>query len=183
LGLLSVHFQGGIVFIANRPLDGIPELRALATRIPTLQLTATNQELAALMRSVSEEGFRVLLQKRDLKEMTPAQCREVCEYLIDQIHSLSRNLDMRLLVNSFRDYLQFLDGETQTHWNDLVKSDLKQQVVVPESRSERLARERRIALEIAAMPDLCAAERERLFKEQTGTSARGYRRRLNEARG
>jgi hypothetical protein len=55
-------------------------------------------------------------------------------------------------------------------------------VVVPESRSERLARERQIALEIAARPGLSAAERERMFKEKTGTSGRGYRRRLQEAR-
>jgi hypothetical protein len=107
LGPLSFVFQGGIIFIGNCPLGGVPELRALQTRIPALQLTATNQELAALMRLVSEEGFRVLLKKRDLKSMSPAQCREVCEYLIGTIHSLSRNLDMRLLVNSFRDYLQY----------------------------------------------------------------------------
>jgi hypothetical protein len=179
---LSFYFEGGIIFIGNRPLDSVPELRALQTRIPTLQLTATNHELAALMRSVSEEGFRVLLQQRDLKSMTPALCAEVCEHLIAEIHSLARNLDMRLLVNSFRDYLQFQDGEAQTHWRDLVKSELKQRVMIAESRAERLAREQRIALEIAAMPSLSATERENLFQERTGTSGRGYRRRLEECR-
>jgi hypothetical protein len=179
---LSFYFEGGIIFIGNRPLEGVPELRAIQTRIPTLQLTATNHELAALMRSVSEEGFRVLLQQRDLKSMTAAQCSEVCEHLIAEIHSLARNLNMRLLVNSFRDYLQYQDGEAQTHWTDLVRSELKQAVTIPESRSERLARERRIALEIAALPALPAAERERLFQERTGTSGRGYRRRLEECR-
>src|ERR1043165_2653327 len=179
---LSFNFEGGIVFIGNRPLDSVPELRALQTRLPTLQLTATNQELAALMRCVSEEGFRVLLQQRELKSMSAAQCHEVCEFLIGEINSLARNLDMRLLVNSFRDFLQFQAGETQTHWHDLVKSELKQQVVVPESRSERLARELQIALEIAAMPDLSTKEREELFKEKTGKHGRGYRRRLQDAR-
>jgi hypothetical protein len=52
----------------------------------------------------------------------------------------------------------------------------------PESRSERLARERWIALEIAALTALSAGERERLFQERTGTSGRGYRRRLEECR-
>lgn len=179
---LSFYFEGGIIFIGNRPLDSVPELRAIQTRIPTLQLTATNLEIAALMRSVSEEGFQVLLQQRDLKSMTSDQCSEVCEHLIAQIHSLARNLDMRLLVNSFRDYLQYQDGQAQTHWKDLVKSELKQQVIVPESRSERLARERLIALEIAAMPNLSSAEQERLFQTRTGTSGRGYRRRLQESR-
>jgi hypothetical protein len=48
--------------MAMRGGNGVPELRAIQTRIPTLQLTATNQELAALMRSVSQQGFQVLLQ-------------------------------------------------------------------------------------------------------------------------
>jgi hypothetical protein len=157
-------------------------LRAIQTRIPTLQLTATNQELAALMRSVSEQGFQVLLQQRDLRAMTPDQCAEVCEYLIAETHSLARNLDMRLLVNSFRDYLQYQDGQSQTHWQDLVKSELRQQATVPESRSQRLVRERQVALRVAALPGLSGAERERLFQEQTGTSGRGYRRRLEESR-
>ena len=89
---------------------------------------------------------------------------------------------MRLLVNSFRDFLQYQDGETKTHWHDLIRSELKQRVTVPESRSERLARERQIAISIAAMPGLSSAEREQKFQQQTGTSGRGYRRRLAESR-
>jgi hypothetical protein len=179
---LAFNFDGGIIMIGNRSLDDVPELRALQTRIPTLQLAATNQELAALMRSVSEDGFRVLLQQRGLKSIKPAQCLEICEYLIAEINSLAKNLDMRLLVNACRDYLQYHDGETKTHWQDLLKSELKQQVVVPESKPERLVRERQIALEIAAMPGLSGAEREKLFTEKTGTSGRGYHRRLEECR-
>lgn len=179
---LSVCFEGGIILIGNRKLDNFPELRAIQSRIPTLQLTATNLELAALMRSVSEDGFRVLVPKHNLKSMTPTQCSEVCEFLISEIHSLARNLDMRLLVNSFRDYIQPEDGEAQTHWKDLVRSELKQQTTMPESRHDRLARKREIALEIAGMTELSATEKERLFEEKTGTSGRGYRRRLQEAR-
>jgi hypothetical protein len=182
-GALSFDFEGGVVMIGNRSLETVPELKALQSRIPALQLTATNQELAALMRSVSDEGFRLLLHKRGLGSMSPEECHEVCEFLIAEILPLARNLDMRLLVNSFRDYIQFQDGETSTHWKDLVRSELKQQVTVPESRAERLARERQIALEVAAIPDLSAEERERLFTERTGTSGRGYRRRLQESRG
>jgi hypothetical protein len=180
---LSFVFDGGIILIGNRQLDGIPELRAIQSRIPTLQLMATKNELAALMRLVSEDGFRVLVQKRDLKSMTQTQCLEVCEFLITEIHSLARNLDMRLLVNSFRDYIQYADGEAQSHWQDLIKSDLRRQVTIPESRDERIARERQVALEIAAMTALSGAEKERLFEEKTGTCGRGYRRRLEEARG
>ena len=55
-------------------------------------------------------------------------------------------------------------------------------MTIPESRTERLARERQVALEIAVMADLSASQREALFHERTGTSGRGYRRRLQEAR-
>jgi hypothetical protein len=181
-GRLSFVFEGGIIMIGNRPLETVPELKAIQSRIPALQLVATNQELAALMRSVSEGGFRLLLQQRGLRSMSPTQCHEVCEFLIAEILPLARNLDMRFLVNAFRDYLQDQDGETLVHWKDLIRSELKQQVMVPESQAERLARERQAALEIAALPGLTAAERERLFKEKTGRSERAYRRRLLEAR-
>jgi hypothetical protein len=181
--VLSFDFEGGIIMIGNRSLETVPELKAVQSRIPTMQLTATNAELAALMRSVSEEGFRLLLQQRGLRSMSPAHCQEVCEFLIAEILPLARNLDMRLLVNAFRDYLQFQDGETgTTHWKDLVRSELTRQATVPESRAERLARERQVVLEIAAVPGLTAAERERRFHELTGTSGRGFRRRLEEAR-
>jgi hypothetical protein len=179
---MTFDFEGGIIMTGNRSLDAVPELRAVQSRIPCLQLTVTNEELAALMRSVSEHGFRLLLKQRGLRSMSPAQCQEVCEFVIAEILPLSRNLDMRFLVNAFRDFLQYQDGKTSTHWQDLVRSDLKQQVTVPESRTDRLARERQIALEIAALPDLSAAERERLFHERTQKSGRAYRRRLADAR-
>jgi hypothetical protein len=114
--------------------------------------------------------------------MSPAQCEEVCEFLIAEVLPLAKNLDMRFLTNAFRDRLQYQDGQTSTHWMDLIRSEVKQQAAVPESRADRLARERQIALEIAGLPDLTAARREQLFKDRTGTSARGYRRRLQEAR-
>ena len=69
---MSFCFDGGIIMISNRPLDNVSELRAIQSRIPTLQLTASNPELAALMRWVSEDGFRVLLRKRDMKSLSPA---------------------------------------------------------------------------------------------------------------
>jgi hypothetical protein len=181
-GPLTFNFDGGIIMIGNRSLETIPELKAIQSRIPALQLTATNAELAALMRQVSEEGFRFLLQQRGLRSMSPKQCKEVCEFLIAEILPLARSLDMRFLVNAFRDYLQHQDGETRTHWQDLIRSELKQQATVPESQADRLARERQIALEIAALPSLTAAERAQRFNERTGTSIRGYRRRLQEAR-
>src|SRR5262249_8608173 len=98
-GPRTFDFEGGIIMIGNRPLGAVPELKAIQSRIPALRLTATNAELAALMRSISEDGFRIPLQQRGLRSMAPSQCREVCEFLIAEILPLARNLDMRFLVN------------------------------------------------------------------------------------
>jgi hypothetical protein len=114
--------------------------------------------------------------------MAPTHCLEVCEFLIAEILPLARNLDMRFLVNGFRDYIQYQDGETKTHWKDLIRSELKQQVTVPESRAERITRKQQIALEIAAIPNLSSAERMRRYEELTGEDGRGYYRYLKRAR-
>ena len=65
----SFIFTGGIIMIANRPLDDLPELRALRTRIACMQLRATDGELTALMRSVALKGF-----EHEGRVMTPAEC-------------------------------------------------------------------------------------------------------------
>ncbi len=178
----SFQFEGGIILVGNRPLSSVPEVSATKNRFPVLQLAATNEELAALMRSVSEQGFQLQLRKRGLRAMTPDQALEVCEFLIAEVRSLARNLDMRLLIRAFQDYLQYQDCEATTHWKDLVRSELQQRAMVPMSRADRLAHETQVAMEIAAVPDLSASERERRFTEETGTSGRGYRRRLEAAR-
>jgi hypothetical protein len=94
-------FTGGVILIGNRRLETIPELAALATRITVLQLVATFAEVAALMRSVALEGFAF---GQDF--VTPKECTQVAEYIIDRMHALDRPLDMRTYVNGVKDYLQ-----------------------------------------------------------------------------
>src|SRR5205823_5146128 len=52
----SFFFAGGIIMVANRPLDDWPELEAVKTRIACMQLHASDHELAALMRTISLSG-------------------------------------------------------------------------------------------------------------------------------
>jgi hypothetical protein len=87
-----------------------------------------------------------------------------------------------VLANAFRNYLQFADGKTKTHWKDLIRSQLRQLVTVPESRAQRIARKQQIALEIAAIPNQSSAEKMRLYEELTGEDGRGYYRSLKRAR-
>jgi hypothetical protein len=142
---------GGIILIANRPLDDLPELRAIGTRVAALHHHVTNAEMAALMRQVAAKGYR-----HGDQALSPDECREVAAAVVDYSARLQKNLDMRLLVNTFLDRLQWAAGQAETHWRDLLVSRMKERaVVVPsrrESRAARKAREAEFARSITSLP-------------------------------
>jgi hypothetical protein len=102
----EVDFEGGIVLISNRALGNLPEMQALATRIPSLDIDVTTAEIAALMRSVGRRGYQV-----GETQMGPAECLEVVEFIISESTQRSRPLDMRLLINGYADRLQSEFGD------------------------------------------------------------------------
>jgi hypothetical protein len=118
-GVDSFVFSGGIIMLSNRPLDDLPELRAIQTRISYLELVVSENEVAALMRKVAGGGFH-----HGQQAMRPEECLEVCEFLIAESKSLLCHLDMRLLDNSCRDYLQHREGCSASHWKTLVAARL-----------------------------------------------------------
>jgi hypothetical protein len=168
---LAFYFSGGIIMISNRPLDDLPELRALATRTNPVLLRASNRELAALMRHVAVKGYC-----HHGSRLEPEACLEVAEYIIRHCFSTNRNLDMRLLINSFADRLQWEAGETTCGWRDMVDCRLLEQIVpARETRDQRKERELEVARRIQNLP---RAERLRLWREETGGSSEAslYRR-------
>jgi hypothetical protein len=167
-------FTGGVILIANRSLDELPELRALKTRIAALQLVATFNEIAALMRSVAVQGFTY-----GQDYLTPRECLTVAEYVIDRMRSLARSLDMRVYVNGVKDYLQHKTGHSHTDWQDLIETRLKETTSLRERRVDRTAREAGIAREISEM-EIPPQERLKLWRERTGKSDRAYWRRLKD---
>jgi hypothetical protein len=170
---LRCHFTGGIIVISNRPLDDLPELKAIATRINPTHLHVTNAEAAALMRQVAAKGH----QAGNLA-LTPVACSEVAEFIIGESLSVDRRLDLRLLVNSFADRILWEQDRAEAHWKELVKSRLHERVVaVKRSREAGMADEREIARRIKDMP---RAERTAKWKELTGKSEPALYRRLSE---
>jgi hypothetical protein len=167
-------FTGGIILIANKELHAMPELAALATRITVLQLVATFAEVAALMRSVALQGFTF-----GQDYVTPKECLEVAEYVIERMRSLERPLDMRVYVNGVKDHLQCKTGHSDTDWKDLIETRLRRTTVLRERRADVMSREAGIALELSEM-DVSPEERMRLWKERTGKSERAYWRRLKD---
>ncbi len=109
--------------------------------------------------------------------MPPADCAVIAETVIARCLGLNRNLDIRLLVNAFRDYLQHRAGHSETGWEDLLDTRLREATGLGASRAERIEGERRIAFRIQGM-GVPAAEKERLWREATGKSMDAFYRRL-----
>jgi hypothetical protein len=169
-------FTGGIILIANCPLDDLPPLRALKTRIAYLRFQPTNEEIAAKMRELARNGHR------HGDETLPADaCQEVANEIIDRSYRLKRNLDLRLLINTFNDRLQWENFSSKTHWIDLLDCRMKETTVSlkerPDTRAARKARELDIVKGIASM-----APQERLvvWQKETGKSQAALYRRLDE---
>ena len=178
----SFVFTGGIIMTANRPFPDLPELDAIKTRITYMQLVVSDNEMIALMRSVSHKGFR-----DGLDEMDPAECSDVCEFIIAQCLGLRRLLDMRLLINSFKDYLQWRDCESGCDWRDMVSARVKDRPTVigdvrsVEERTAERERELEVARQIVGRTD-DRRERFRIWREQIGKSEQTLYRRLAELR-
>jgi hypothetical protein len=173
-------FTGGIIIIANQPIDDVPVLRAVKSRIACLHLEVTAEELRALMRNVAAKGY----EHRGIY-LAPGACLEVCDYLIEQSLPLRRPLDMRLLINSFHDRIQWQEDDAACHWKDLVAARLRERptfdCVNGGGRQAQLRREREIVREILAVTQE-SHEQIALWKERARKSQQAWYRRLAEVK-
>jgi hypothetical protein len=185
---LRFHFEGGLLIAANLPPADIPEMEAVTTRIPVIHLAASDAEVRAKMRHLAWQGYEDARGHR----LTPGECLEVAEHVIGQCQGLDRSLDLRLLVNSYEDYLQWSEGEAGLHWRDLVATRVRQRpagirspVLVTATGGTRVAiaacqqADRDVAREIAQATE-DPEERLRLWVERTGKSRATLYRRLAE---
>lgn len=170
----EVLFSGGIIILSNSELPSHrPEVQALKTRLKTLQLIVTDEELRALMRSVSSEGFKI-----NGYAMTPEQCGEVCGFVEEELHAMRSPLSMRLLIDGgFPAYVQHATGNSGVHWRDVIRAIIREQspqvftrpvnIQRSLSRAERKAEHQRIVQQILVEAD-DREERLRLWGDRTG---------------
>jgi hypothetical protein len=180
-GAMRFIFRGGLILISNRPLADLAELRALASRIEVHRLEVTGPELAALMRDLAREGYRL-----DGKVgIGPEECLQVTEYLLRECRKAGCPLDLRLQQKAFRSYLQYAADHSVNHWEDLIAADVReaashfkheQNTMSPEARK---ARRRNVVREIIGRGG-AAEEQERLYEERTGASRADFYRRKRE---
>lgn len=174
-------FRGGIILIANRPLANLPELRALATRIEVHRYDASDAEIAALMRQLARQGFRV----GDKVAVDAEQCGVVTEYLLAQCRSVGCPLDLRLQQKAFATAWQCNQDRARLHWKDLVANSVREaschfrheiDTAPPEEKQKR---RRNILRQIIRQTDN-EKEQERLYQEKTGKARADYFRRKRE---
>lgn len=167
-----VLFSGGIIVLSNSELPPRPEVQALKTRIACVHLTATDEEIRALMRFVSARGYTL-----NGRTMTPTECAAVCAFVEHEMHMLQSPPSMRLLINGFAAYLQWAAGQSGTHWHDMIRAEIREQappvfkhavaIRKPPSRAERIAEHQQVVREILAHT-ADRKQRLELWTERTG---------------
>ncbi len=169
---LEFTFTGGIIIVANRGLEDLPELQALKTRIPIIRFNATDEEIAALMRVTAMDGFSY-----GEDALNAFEAMKVVDWLIERAKEAHRPPNMRLMNLGFKDFIQWKTGKSKTHWEDLLHNLIRRDTSTYKTRAQRSAEETAIAQEIMAMA-VPVKEKERLYKERTGKSLRAMYRRL-----
>ena len=177
----TIRFTGGIIAISNLELHAEPVLEAIKSRVNYLKYDPSDQQIEALMLEIASKGWST-----HVGSMTADECREVAEYLIAGSHRLSVRLDVRNLVDkAFPDYLQHRSKMAETHWKDLIRTTLEEQLVelhhTPELES-REASKRKEQIIARSLENEFPNRESRVAKwlEVTGKSERAYYRRLKE---
>ncbi len=180
-GLRSVPFSGGVICVSNMSLDGHQKevLAALKDRVNIINYEPTDEEIIALVLKLADEG---------IDGVPPDKARMVATYLIGECKLHEVKLSVRLYLDkAIKDFKLFESGKCETHWRDLVASNLQQQLVELQhptkdlSREEQVEAERRIALDIY-LSFGTRAERREQWKDRTGKSEPAFYRRVGELR-
>ena len=182
---ITIRFTGGIIMISNLELHAGPVLDALKSRIHCLRHNPSDEQIAALMRAIAAKGWPAANPK-----LAPDECLEVADFLIAESLRLGGHLDLRLLVDkAFPDYLQHQDGDAETHWKDLIRTTLEEQVVdlkhtaiAKATRKETKDQEHELIRELLDQYET-REERVAAWESETGKSERAFYRRLEEIGG
>jgi len=140
---IRFEFTGKIIITANCPLDDLPELRALATRILPYHFRASRKELLALMKKMCNEGYRY-----HGVPLTPAQCFQVFDYYFANVPE-NRAHDIRILEHGFWNHINEVKGVLkETTWQEQFLAEILKGEDPPMTRKVRIRAEREIALEL-----------------------------------
>ena len=139
-----VLFTGQMLFTGNKPLEAIPELEALGTRIEVEHPQVTREEMLAVMKSICLQG-----KQTDKGFVSPEDCLEVFRYYSTHLEADTK-LDLRVLNRAIKLRLGTNNLQLSTTWQALADRAIRQSAEgqQPLTRPQRVAKERDIALEL-----------------------------------
>jgi len=138
----TINFTGTVIAISNVPLRCDPLARALGSRIVFVEHEPTDDEIAAFIRYLSTEGY---------VDLTPDECLQVAEFVIEETRQYDLRLDLRHLTKGWQDYRQVKHKRAKTSWEDLVRTSLlklAREPAIPMSKAEDIEHQRRLVLEL-----------------------------------
>lgn len=175
----SVPFTGGIICISNLPLNGHHKevLAALNDRVNSINYDPSDEQMEALIFKIAESG---------VGGVAPKKAKIVAGYLIEESKKRSIRPSIRLFVDkAIKDFFLHEQRLCETHWKDLIVSNLEEQLIELKhpvndlSRADQTAAERRIALEIY-LAHSNRADRIAVWNERTKRGQSAFYRRLAE---
>lgn len=174
---IRFDFTGGLIVISNANLaTAIPEIRAMKSRIIILGMDVSAEQIKALMKKICLDGFTF-----GDDYIVPDECLEVRQRVIDRLSELKRNLDLRVMINGFKLYLQWKNGDSKLHWHDLLDGLMSERTVAYKDRVSKQAEKHQLAMSIHAM-SIPWAEKLKLWKDKMngapGSSQAGFDRAL-----
>lgn len=172
-----VDFTGGIICISNLPLKSHSNevIKALGDRVYVISYEPSEEQIIAMIEHIASQG---------IDGVAPSDARKVCTFLVTECNHRNIKPTVRMFVDkAIKDFKLHEMGGSELHWQDLIASNLEQQLVVLSqptsdlSRAEKKEAEQRIALEICVTID-APTERVAAWKERTGKSQQSLYRRM-----
>jgi hypothetical protein len=112
----SFDFTGGIIAISNVCLRRDPLADAVASRIPVFEHNPSDEQIAAFMRSRAQKGY---------EDLTPTECLDVVEYVIEASRRNDYQLDLRWMERGWQDYRFAKHSDALRSWQELISSSMK----------------------------------------------------------
>lgn len=174
-----VDFTGGIICISNLPLKSHSNqvINALSDRVNVISYDPSDDQIIALIEQIASQGIDGVSSKHSVK---------VAKFLISECHRQNVKPTVRLFIDkAIKDFKLWQMKGSELHWQDLVTSNLQQQLVpllhptTDLSRTDLKEAEHRIIAEICKTHDT-PADRLEEWVTRTGKSQAAFYRRVAE---
>lgn len=164
-------FESRLIFAANVIPKKNDAFKAVLSRCDIFELSASQEEVIDLMRSIASKGY---------ESLSPAECLEVVDYI--EQHGDDRSISLRLLEPSFR---KVIYARTEgLDWRPLVATQLKSlgRKQDDSRRIDARANELRLLHEAVERYPQCVGEQQAFWSRATGKSRASFFRLLSRER-